>query len=132
MCTRCSNVDIAELKSQCSGDGFGLVIDEVHFDVTSARDVSGSGSCGRHERIFDCDCFGDSERDVAPDAGVAAADGRDPIPSNGGVIGGVVRAESAAVLAADLEGLLLAAAGCRIFLDADSERVGSAGQHLLR
>ncbi len=46
------------------------------------------------------------------------------------MIGGIVRAERASVLADVLQSLLLAAAGRGVFLDADCQRVDFAGQQL--
>src|SRR5262249_1794662 len=74
-----------------------------------------------------CDRVGDGYKDVAPYAGVASSDRRNPIPANGGVVRRIVGAKAAAIFARGLKGFLLCAAGCRVFLDANCERVGFAG-----
>ena len=81
----------------------------MHSRVTSALAWCRQWDDGGDERVFESDCAGADEMNAAPDAGVAATDGGYPVPANGGVVGGVVRAGGAAVFACAFEGLLLAA-----------------------
>ena len=82
------------------------------------------------KRILDGHAAGHGEEDVVPDAGVAAANGGNPVPADGGVEGGVVGAQRAAVLVGALEGLLLDAARGGVLLYAHGERVLPAGREL--
>ena len=65
--------------------------------------------------------------DVAPYSDVASADCGHPIPSGGGVIGGIVAAERAAVDGAS--SFIFGAAGVSVSDDADGEGVGGSGMN---
>src|ERR1035438_953648 len=81
------------------------------------------------EGVFNRHPAGHGEEHVVPDAGIAAADGGDPVPADRRMEGGVVEAERAAVLAGALEGLLRDGAGGGVFQNAYGEcALASGGQ----
>src|SRR5580698_10076318 len=118
---------MGEEAAESAGDGLGGVVGGEDLDGDFSAGGVGQWEFGGDERVFESDCAGADERNFAPDADVAATDGGYPVPANGGVVGGVVRAGRAAVFAGGLVGLLLAAAGRGVLEDADGEGVGAAG-----
>jgi hypothetical protein len=75
---------------------------------------------GGDQRIFDEDGAGGGEEDLAPDAGVAVADGGDPVPADGGEEGGAVEGGDAAVEAEAVgDGVLVRVAGVGLGGDED-------------
>src|ERR1700740_2566881 len=91
--------NIAEPAAQDSLEWVRPVIDQVSFDC----DV-GAGNVRQRKRrrskgIFDCDGIRDRDKDITPDACVASADRRNPVPADRGMIGRIVGAESAAIFA---------------------------------
>ena len=119
------SLDVAEVDAQRAGDGLHFLIVERGLDGDVGVGGVGERKRGGDERRLEGDGAGSGEGDVVPDAVVAAADGGDPVPAGGGVEGGVVAAERAAVDGA--AGLIFRAAGVGIGDDADSEGVGCAG-----
>ena len=102
MVTVCLKSNVAESAAQRSGDWLGIVIVQSDLDDDRRRCVvSGQWQGGCDEWILDGHRPAVGQVDVAPDAGVAAANGGNPIPADGSVIGGIVRAQRAAVLAGD-------------------------------
>src|ERR1035437_6958359 len=112
---------VAEMAAQRSGPRSGFVVAEGRFDGDVATGRRGD------EGILDRHRAGGVQVYGGPDAGVAAADGGDPVPSDGGMVGGVVGAQRAAVLAGAIEGLLRHASRRGVLLDAHRQRVLRAG-----
>ena len=94
--------------------------------VASTMTSACVAAVSRHdERRLHGDGARGRERDVVPDAVVAATDGGDPVPSGGGVERGIVAAERATVDGA--ASLIFRAAGVGVGDDADGEGVLRAG-----
>src|ERR1035438_7996117 len=120
----------AEASAQRAGDGGGGMILKDHLDLDGGTGGIGERQDRADEGIPQGDGAGSVEVDAVPDTGFAAADGGDPIPPDGSVKGGIIRAESAAVLIGAHHGGFLDAAGRGGFEDAHSDGVFAAGEQL--
>ena len=86
------------------------------------------GEVAGNEGVFDDDGAGGGERDREPDAGVAVADGGEPVPTDGGEEGGTVDGGFATVFAdAEGDGVLVRYAGVWLWRDEDGESGCAAG-----
>src|ERR1019366_5326262 len=110
--------------------GGGGMILEDYLDLDGGTGGIGERQRGNNARIPQGDGADSVEVDAVPDTGFAAADGGDPIPPDGSVKGGIIRAESAAVLIGAHHGGFLDAAGRGGFEDAHSDGVFAAGEQL--
>ena len=117
--------DLAEMPAQGSLDRLGGMVAEGDFD-TYVR-MGFVRQSGGNKGVLEGDRAARAEIDAAPDAGIAPADHGNPIPADGGVIGGVVGSERAAVLIGTLESLLPDAARRGVLEDAHGQGVGCAG-----
>ena len=113
---------------QGTGNGLRAVIAQRGFDGDVRARGVGQGQLGIHVGVLDGHAAGHGEEDVVPDAGVAASDGGDPVPTDGGVERGVVGAQRAAVFIGALEVLFFDAAGSGVLQDAHGEGALAAGR----
>ena len=94
----------------------------------SVESVRGRGRSVVTSGIFDDDGAGGGEIDLLPDAGVAVADGGNPVPADGAEEGGAVDGGFAAVGAdAVAQGVLVGDAGVGLRRDQHGEDGWSAG-----
>src|SRR6185437_5705613 len=99
-------------------------VDERRFDFDICFGVVGLGKRGDDIEVADGDGSCGGEGDVLPDAGVAIADGGDPVPALCGFEGGAVEHHDSAIVAGTgLDGFLLREARVRRRADADGEGV---------
>ena len=114
-------------SGQHTGDGFGGGVDECGGDG-EVGGVVGEVYGADYGGIFDEGGAGGREGDGEPDAGVAVADGGEPVPADGGEKCGAVEGGLAAVLAdAEGDGVLVRDAGVGLRRDDDDECGEAAG-----
>src|ERR1700760_2730352 len=110
-------LDAPEAATQRAGDWFRAVVYKIDFnDHIRPRGIRQRQS-RRDAWVFECDDASHREINIAPDAGVSSSYGRYPVPADGGVIGGIVVAQSATILARALEGLLFRTPRIGVLLD---------------
>ena len=109
-------------------DGVVRMVDQGHGRQHAGGSRVRQRQDGPHERVGQADAALVGQIDVVPDADVAAAHGRDPVPADGRVHRGVVRAHHAAVLVGAPGGLLLDGAVVRVRVDQHREVVAAFAQ----
>ncbi len=114
---------IAEAPAQLAADGGTREIRERGLQRNLRRRSIGRNRNRVGLRIFDAHGAGRTQKHIAPDAGVAAADGGNPVPADRSVHGGIIRAQHAAVLAGTLKIFFRDAAGVGILENAHRQRV---------
>ena len=114
---------VAEGATERALDAPGGIVDQRHLRI----DLGGSGVRQRQDRadkgILDADCALVGDIDIVPDADIAAADRRDPVPADGRVHRGIVCADNAAVLVGTVCGLFLDGPVMDVLMDEDCEVV---------